>query len=188
MKKKINIIALSSPSGGGKTTVARYLLDNYVNCTFSVSATTRKPRGKEKNGEDYHFLSRQEFERKIIDNGLIEYEEIFGNYYGTLKSEVEKAFRNGKTVVFDVDVIGALALKDEYPDNSLIIFLEPPDMQTLERRLRDRLTENEDQIEIRLARAKMELNKKEKFDYVIVNKELETTFSKINNILINYEI
>lgn len=180
-----NILVLSSPSGGGKTTVAKYLLEKYDNFMFSISATTRSPRPNETDGKDYHFLTNEQFESKIREDGLLEYEEIYGNYYGTLKSEVESAIKAGKVLIFDVDVKGALSLQKAYPDNSLLIFIVPPDLETLEKRLRDRHTEKEGEIDKRLGRAKMELEQKDKFDYKVVNNDLQDTFKQVEAIIID---
>jgi guanylate kinase len=181
MKNKIFIV-LSSPSGGGKTTVAHHLMSIYPNAKFSISATTRPPRHNEINGKDYYFLSKEEFLNKINNNELVEYEEIFGNYYGTLKSELDKARTNNNILIFDVDVKGALSIKKLYPDESLLIFIAPPSLEILEQRLRNRNTETDEQIKTRISRAKMELDQVDKFDYVIVNNQLEKTLDTVTEI------
>lgn len=183
MTNKKRLIVLSSPSGGGKSVVSRHVLQTFENTRFSVSATTRSPRPKEENGKAYYFLSKDEFIQKINDNKLAEYEEIFGNYYGTLKSEISNAFESGEKLLFDVDVKGALSLRDAYPDDALLIFLEPPDIETLEKRLRMRGTENDEQIARRLSRSQMEINRKHEFDFVVVNLVLEDTFAEIDKII-----
>lgn len=172
MNKK-RLLVLSSPSGGGKSTIAKVLLDTYSNLRLSVSATTRKMRGGEINGKHYHFLERAEFERKISDGSFIEYEEIFNNFYGTPKTEVETAFEKGECLLFDVDVKGAMSVRSAYPDDTLLLFISPPDLKTLELRLRNRSTETDEQILTRLSRAEMELSYKDKFDKVIINDDLE---------------
>lgn len=169
------LIVLSAPSGAGKTTVARYLLDTIPGAVFSVSATTRPRRNGEVDGRDYHFLSRQQFERYIQEGELVEYEEIFGNYYGTLRSTTEEALRQGKIMIFDVDVKGALSLKRAYPDDTFLLFIAPPSLQELERRLRHRGTESEEQIHRRLERATLEMSYRDQFDAVVVNDDLDRT-------------
>ncbi len=174
-----NLIVLSSPSGGGKTTVSRHLRSLYSNLEFSISATTRAKRPNETYGVDYYYLTHEEFESKIKADELAEYEEIFGNYYGTLKSEIDKKLEAGYLLLFDIDVKGAFALKKAYPENTLLIFLAPLNEEVLEKRLRGRSTETEEQIQVRLARAKMEIEQSKAFDYVIINDTLEQTFKEI---------
>ncbi len=177
-----NLIVLSSPSGGGKTTVSKHLRSLYPNLEFSISATTRAKRPNETFGVDYYYLTREEFENKIKNDELAEYEEIFGNYYGTLKSEIDKKLEAGYILLFDIDVKGAFALKRAYPENTLLIFLAPISENVLEQRLRGRSTETEEQIQIRLARAKMEIEQSKDFDYVIINDNLQQTFQEIEGI------
>ncbi len=170
---KKQLIVLSAPSGAGKTTIARYLLSRFTDkLRFSVSATTREKRPGEIDGKDYYFLSREEFEHRIGAGELIEYEEIFGNYYGTLHSEVDDALARGEFLVFDVDVKGALSLRLAYPNDTFLLFVAPPSMEELERRLRYRQTESDEQIAIRTARAEMEMQWQKEFDEVIVNSDL----------------
>ncbi|MFP4527657.1 MAG: guanylate kinase [Candidatus Kapaibacterium sp.] len=171
MAKK-SLLVLSSPSGGGKTTIARHLLKKHRDMRFSISATTRPPRPREVDGRDYYFLSKEEFEQKIKNNELIEYEEIFGNYYATPKSEVESAMAADEKLIFDVDVKGALSVRKAYPESSLLIFISPPTIEELERRLRGRSTESEPEIQRRISRAKMEMEYSEKFDYIVINENL----------------
>ncbi len=177
-----NLIVLSSPSGGGKTTVSRHLRSLYPDMEFSISATTRAKRPNETFGVDYYYLSREEFEGKIKAGELAEYEEIFGNYYGTLKAEIDKKLEAGYILLFDIDVKGAFSLKKAYPDNTLLIFLAPLNEEVLEKRLRGRSTETEEQIQTRLSRAKMEIEQSKGFDYVIINDTLEQTFKEIEEI------
>ena len=184
MKNK-RFIVLSSPSGGGKTTVAKYLMSKYPQISFSISATTRNKRPGEIDAKDYYFLSKEDFQSKIDNNELIEYEEIFGNYYGTLISELHRAKQEDKILLFDVDVKGALSIKKLYPEESLLIFLSPPSIEVLEQRLRNRKTESEEQLANRLSRAKSEIDQADKFDYLIVNNILEETLSKSENIIKN---
>lgn len=182
MNKK-RFIVLSSPSGGGKTTVAKYLMGKYSQISFSISATTRNLRPGEIDGKDYYFLSKEVFKNKIDRGELIEYEEIFGNYYGTLLSELLRAKNEDKILLFDVDVKGALSIRKHYPQESLLIFLAPPNIEILEQRLRNRNTENEEQLSKRLARAKSEIEQANKFDYLIVNNLLDETLEKSENII-----
>ncbi|MCS6807313.1 MAG: guanylate kinase [Bacteroidota bacterium] len=171
------LFVFSAPSGAGKTTIARHLLDTYAFMQFSVSATTRPRREHEVDGKDYYFLSVEEFEAAIQRGELIEYERIFGNYYGTLRSEVERALAANKVLVFDIDVNGALSLQKAYPRESLLIFVAPPSMEVLAQRLRARNTESQEQLALRLARAEMELQQQSRFDEVIVNDDLNRAFA-----------
>lgn len=180
------IIVISSPSGGGKTTIARHLMKIRPDLEFSISATTRNMRHNEHFAKDYFFLTRREFEEKIENEEFIEYEEIYGNYYGTLKSEVNKKINKGRKLLFDVDVKGALSLKKLYPNISLLIFIMPPDIETLKKRLSKRKTESEDQLNLRIERAIMELGYKDNFDEIIINDDLKKAFSEIERISERY--
>ena len=175
--KHKHLVVLSSPSGGGKTTIAKFLLEKYKQLKFSISATTRKIRHGEVHGKDYFFLSVLEFEKKISKSELVEYEMIFNNYYGTLKSEINNALTNNEFLLFDVDVKGALSIKRAYPDDTALIFIAPPSFELLEMRLRSRSTETDEQIKLRLERAKMELEMKNNFDYIIINDILENALN-----------
>ena len=179
------LIVLSAPSGGGKTTVARHLFTIFPQLRFSVSATTRHIRPGEVHGKDYYFLSRSEFEQRISEGDLLEYEEIFGNLYGTLRSVVQQTLDNGYIMVFDVDVKGALSLRKAFPDDTVLIFITPPDMEELEKRLRSRKTESDEQIRLRLERAAMEMDMKSQFDIVIVNDVLDETLHIAENYMRN---
>lgn len=181
MKKQL--IVLSAPSGSGKTTVARHLLTRFPALEFSVSATTRGIRPNEVDGRDYRFLSRDEFRAAIERGDLIEYEEIFGNYYGTLRSQVQAALDRGAHVVFDVDVKGALSLLHAFPDDTLLIFIAPPSLEVLEERLRERRTETDEQISLRMARAEMEMGHRAEFAEVIVNDVLIETLARAEAIV-----
>ncbi|MBM2815078.1 MAG: Guanylate kinase [Ignavibacteria bacterium] len=182
-QNKKYLIALSSPSGGGKSTIARHVLHLHPECRFSISATTRNKRARELHGKDYYFLTKEEFQQKIENGDFVEYEEIFGNIYGTLHSEIRKAIAANQVLLFDVDVKGALYIKAAYPTESLLIFIAPPSMEALEERLRRRSTESDEQIATRLARSEMELAEKDKFDYVIINENLEEAFKQMEEIL-----
>jgi guanylate kinase len=186
MSARKHLLVLSSPSGGGKSTVARHLLNKFPKLKFSVSATTRKQRPKEKNGKDYFFLTKEEFQQKIKNNELVEYEKIFGNFYGTLKSEIDNALKTGYSLIFDIDVKGALSLKKVYPDESLLIFISPPSINVLKERLNKRGTESYEEIALRISRAKMEMELREKFDFDIINEALEDTLKISEKIVKRY--
>ncbi|CUS77736.1 guanylate kinase [Candidatus Kryptonium thompsonii] len=173
------LIVVSAPSGSGKTTIAKKILEKFPFMKFSVSATTRPKRNGEVDGKDYFFLSREEFEKKIQNGELLEWEEIYGNYYGTLKSVVESALKNGDILVFDVDVNGAISIKEKFPEDSVLIFIKPPNMETLKERLKRRKTESEEQIKRRLERVPMELEKAKYFDYIFINDNLESTVKSV---------
>lgn len=177
-----NLIVLSSPSGGGKSTISRHLMSLYPDMRFSVSATTRPKRPGEEHGKDYFFLSKQEFQSTIDADGFVEYEEFFGNRYGTLKSEVEKAITNKTKILFDIDVKGAMSIKKVFPDESALIFIAPPSIEVLSERLQLRGTETEEQIAKRIQRAEMEMSYSHKFDYVIINDILEKAKTEMENI------
>lgn len=177
------LLVLSAPSGGGKTTVAKHVLSKFSNFGFSVSATTRAPRAGETNGKDYYFFSKEEFINKIKNNEFAEHEEIFNNIYGTLKSEIDNALNGGKNLIFDIDVKGALSIKKAYPGEAFLLFLMPPDLEELENRLRNRDSENEVQIETRLARSAMEIAMKNEFDAIIINDDLHETLAKVEQII-----
>ncbi|MFN3135390.1 MAG: guanylate kinase [Candidatus Kryptonium sp.] len=176
---KGKLIVVSAPSGSGKTTIAKKILERFPFMKFSVSATTRPKRNGEIDGKDYFFLTREEFEKKIQNGELLEWEEIYGNYYGTLKSVVENALKNGDVLVFDVDVNGAISIKKKFPEDSILIFIKPPNMETLKERLKRRKTESEEQIKKRLERVPMELEKAKYFDYIFVNDNLEDTIKSV---------
>jgi guanylate kinase len=177
------LIVISAPSGAGKTTVARHLLQRFPQLRFSVSATTRPKRLGEVDGRDYFFWSREQFEQAIARGELVEYEEIFGHLYGTLRSQVEQALSAGEFLLFDIDVKGALALRRAYPEQTFLIYVAPPSIEELERRLRQRGTESEEQIRRRLERAAMELQFQDHFDVVIRNEQLEQTLARAEQIV-----
>ncbi|RRA98848.1 guanylate kinase [Larkinella rosea] len=174
------LIIFSAPSGSGKTTIVRHLLATNSNLGFSISACTRDRRGRaEQNGKDYYFLTPEDFKEKIDNDEFVEWEEVYvGAFYGTLKSEIERVWRSGKHVLFDVDVQGGLKLKKYYGDKALAVFVKVPDEETLQRRLLDRGTETEDSLSKRLFKVHFEMSFQDQFDVILVNDELESTLKK----------
>jgi guanylate kinase len=172
MKKRLVII--SAPSGAGKTTIVKHLLDSGLNLAFSVSATTREIRGNERDGEDYFFLSVPEFKRRIENNEFVEWEEVYkDHYYGTLKSELERIWAKGAYVLFDVDVKGGIALKKKFGTDAIAIFVMPPSVIELENRLIKRATDTPEKIKTRVEKAREEMEYAEEFDSVVVNHQLD---------------
>lgn len=185
-KKKINkmigkLIVFSAPSGSGKTTIVQELLkDKSFNLEFSVSATSRKPRDKELNGKDYYFLTADDFKSKIADSQFVEWEEVYANqFYGTLKTEVKRIRDKGNSVIFDIDVLGGINIKKQFKNECLTIFIKAPSLKELEKRLRNRGTESEENINKRLSKAEKELTYSNKFDVVIVNDILENAVAQV---------
>ena len=173
------LIILSAPSGSGKTTIAKELLQSDLKLEFSISATSRQKRGTEIDGKDYYFVSADEFRQKIANDEFLEWEEVYKNiFYGTLKSEIERIWQNGNNVVFDVDVVGGIHIKNIYKDDALLVFIMPPSIEVLEERLRHRGTETEESIKTRIARAEWEISFKEKFDKIIINDNLESAIKE----------
>jgi len=170
---KGKLIIFSAPSGAGKTTIVRYLLNQNLNLEFSISATSRAPRHTETPGKDYYFLNETEFKQKIENDEFLEWEEVYnGNYYGSLKSEVERIRNHGKNVIFDVDVFGGLNIKNFYGVDALAIFIQPPSIEELRKRLISRSTETEEKIQMRIAKAEHELSFANRFDVIITNNDL----------------
>lgn len=168
------LIIFSAPSGSGKSTIINYLLSQNLGLEFSISATSRPPRGSEQHGTEYYFLSPDEFRERIARNEFLEYEEVYPDrFYGTLKSEVDRIAAKGHCVIFDVDVVGGCNIKDYYKENALSIFVEPPSIEELRSRLNGRGTDSPEVIEDRIAKAEFELAFAPKFDVVIVNDDLE---------------
>ncbi|WP_047449338.1 guanylate kinase [Alistipes sp. ZOR0009] len=168
------MIIFSAPSGAGKTTIVRHLLSKFNRFEFSISATSRAPRGSEKHGHDYFFLSAEEFKKRIKDDEFVEWQEVYtDNFYGTLKSELDRIWAKDNVVVFDVDVVGGVNLKKMFPDCSLSIFIMPPSVSELRNRLVERGTDSPEAIERRVAKAEEELSYASKFDFVLVNDDLE---------------
>ncbi|NTW68353.1 MAG: guanylate kinase [Chlorobiaceae bacterium] len=174
-KRQGKLIVFSAPSGTGKSTIAKQLLERIQGIRFSVSATTREKRVGEVEGINYYFLSREEFEEKIRSGGFIEHEYFFGNHYGTLLDKTGEAIESGTHLLFDLDVKGALNLKRLFPENSLLLFFKPPSLEVLEARLKGRESEDEESLKLRLERASLELEYADRFDEVIVNDNLALT-------------
>lgn len=171
---KGKVIIFSAPSGSGKSTIINYLLKQQLNLAFSISATTRPPRGEEKNGVEYFFLSQEEFKEHISKGDLLEYEEVYvGRFYGTLKSQVEKQLEVGENVVFDVDVKGGCNIKRYYGSRALSIFVQPPSIEELQKRLESRATDTPEMIKKRIEKASFELSFASQYDVVITNDQLE---------------
>lgn len=174
--KKGKLIVFSAPSGSGKTTIVRHLLGKEdLNLEFSISAATREARGEEVNGRDYYFMSISEFKTHIKNEDFVEWEEVYrDNFYGTLKSEVERIWGLGKNVIFDIDVAGGLRIKHKFPEETLAVFVKPPSVDELKRRLKERSTESEEKINMRIAKAHVELATAPQFDTIIKNYDLDT--------------
>jgi len=179
------LIVFSAPSGSGKTTIVRHLLEQTdLPLAFSISATTRAPRGAEKNGEDYYFLNEETFKTKIRKKEFLEYEEVYkGLFYGTLESEVKRLWSENKAVLFDIDVMGGISIKNSFPNKTLTVFIQPPSIETLERRLKLRNTDNEKTLQVRLDKAQQELDQADRFDKIIINDDLATTLSETEELV-----
>jgi len=187
MELNRKLVIISAPSGAGKTTIVKHLLDSGLNLSFSVSATTRKPRGEEKDGEDYFFLSVVEFKKKIENNEFVEWEEVYTDlFYGTLKSELDRIWAQGNSVLFDVDVKGGITLKNKFGTNSIAIFIMPPSVEELESRLIKRATDTPEKIKIRVEKAHEELKLANQFDTIIVNHQLDKAKEEVVKILSSF--
>lgn len=172
---KGKLLVFSAPSGSGKTTIVRHLLSKEdLNLEFSISAATREARGEEINGKDYYFMSIEEFKKHIKADDFVEWEEVYrDNFYGTLKTEIERIWANGKNVIFDIDVAGGLRIKKKFPEETLAVFVKPPSIDELKIRLKKRSTESEDKINMRIAKASVELATAPQFDKIIKNYDLD---------------
>ena len=184
------IIILCAPSGSGKSTMVKHLLTTYPDkYELSISATTRAPRGEEQHGKEYYFISREDFEQHIAQDDFIEYEQVYeGLYYGTLKSEIERIQSAGRTIVFDIDVKGGINLKRIFGDEALAIFVAPPSVEELSRRLHGRGDTSEDMIQKRLAKAEIELADAPLFDHIIVNDDLAKAKANLDEVIKNFQI
>lgn len=188
MSKGGKLIIFSAPSGSGKTTIVRHLLKQpELNLAFSVSATSRPPRGEEKDGINYYFISTQEFKKHIKNDDFLEWEEVYrDNFYGTLKSEVERLWAEGKNVIFDIDVVGGLRIKKKFPEETLAVFVKPPSVDELKIRLKKRSTESDDKISMRVAKASVELATAPQFDKVIKNYDLDKALEESHQLVAEF--
>lgn len=182
------LIVFSAPSGSGKTTIVQHLLAQpELKLDFSISATSRDPRPEEVEGKDYYFLSLEDFKKKIKNDEFLEWEEVYrDNFYGTLKSEIQRIWDSGNNVIFDIDVVGGLDIKHIYPDQTLAVFVKPPSIEELKIRLKKRKTESEDKINMRIAKASVELATAPQFDYIIENKNLQTALNEAHQLVSNF--
>lgn len=182
------LIIFSAPSGAGKTTIVRQLLaDHGDKMAFSISASTREPRTGEIDGKDYYFISKEDFLHKIAKHEFIEFEEVYaGTFYGTLRKEVERIWSLGKSVIFDIDVVGGLRLKSKFPEEALAIFVNPPSLDVLKERLRGRGTDAEEKLQERFAKAELELSYADKFDVVLNNFDLETACKEAEALVLDF--
>lgn len=178
------LIIFSAPSGAGKTTIVHHLLKKVPELEFSISATTRKARGEEVNGEDYYFISKEEFLHRIAKKQFVEFEEVYsGTFYGTLRTEIERIWQKGKTVIFDIDVEGGLHLKRKYEDQALAIFVQPPSLEVLKERLAGRGTDSNEKLAERFIKAEKELNYAPQFDIILKNYDLETACKEAEDLV-----
>ncbi|MEE9364007.1 MAG: guanylate kinase [Cellulophaga sp.] len=186
--KEGKLLIFSAPSGSGKTTMVRHLLNQpELNLAFSVSATSRERRGDEKHGEHYYYMSLEEFKQHIKNDDFLEWEEVYrDNFYGTLKSEVQRLWDQGKNVIFDIDVVGGLRIKKKYPENTLAVFVKPPSVDELKIRLKKRSTESEEKINMRIAKASVELATAPQFDRVIKNYDLDVALAEARQMVADY--
>lgn len=180
---RMKLLVLAGPSGCGKTTIAKAILKRFSDIVFSVSATTRPKRETETDSADYYFIRKDDFLSRINRGELIEWEEIYGDYYGSLRSEVDRAFSSGKSILFDVDVKGALSIKQKYRTDAVLIFVMPPSIEVLIERLRNRKTESEETFKRRIDRVRMELTYSDKFDYRVLNDGLEAAVEEVSGIV-----
>ena len=185
MKKEYQkMIVITAPSGAGKTSITRYLMKMYPQLSFSISAATRQPRANEKNGKDYHFISVEDFQKKILNEEFVEWEMVYqGKYYGTLKSELKRIWKADHIPVLDIDVQGAIHVQKEYPVNSLFIFIKPPSIEELKKRLETRGSESKESLETRINKAAYELSFANQFNNVIENTDFETACSEAEKIV-----
>jgi guanylate kinase len=184
---KGKLIIFSAPSGSGKSTLVQYLLTQVPGFAFSISATSRAPRGAEKDGVDYYFLSLEEFQQRVAEDAFLEWEEVYpGQCYGTLKTEVEKSWSVGDAVAFDIDVIGGKNLKAQFGDQALALFIQAPSVEELERRLVARGTDSPEKIKLRIEKASWEMNQSEYFDHIIINDDLDRAKAEAKKLLVDF--
>ena len=184
---KGKLIIFSAPSGSGKSTLVQYLLTQVPGFAFSISATSRAPRGAEKDGVDYYFLSLEEFQQRVAEDAFLEWEEVYpGQCYGTLKSEVEKSWSVGDAVAFDIDVVGGKNLKAQFGEQALALFIQAPSVEELERRLVARGTDSPEKIKLRIEKASWEMNQSEYFDHIIINDDLDRAKAEAKKLLIEF--
>ena len=184
---KGKLIIFSAPSGSGKSTLVQYLLTQVPGFAFSISATSRAPRGAEKDGVDYYFLSLEEFQQRVAEEAFLEWEEVYpGQCYGTLKTEVEKSWSVGNAVGFDIDVVGGKNLKAQFGDQSLALFIQAPSVEELERRLVARGTDSPEKIKLRIEKASWEMNQSEYFDHIIINDDLDRAKAEAKKLLVDF--
>lgn len=187
MTKEGKLIIFSAPSGAGKTTIVHHLLTKFPELEFSISATTRKARGDEQPGKDYYFISKEEFLHRIAKKEFVEFEEVYsGTFYGTLRTEIDRIWKKGKTVIFDIDVEGGLHLKRKYEDNALAIFVQPPSLDVLIERLTARATDSKEKLNERFIKAEKELNYAPQFDIILKNYDLQTACNEAEELVRNF--
>ncbi|HEY0297911.1 MAG TPA: guanylate kinase [Arachidicoccus sp.] len=181
------LVIITAPSGAGKSSIAHYLLDKHSNLAFSISAATRSPRGSERNGVEYYFMSSEEFQHKIEQNEFIEWEMVYeGKYYGTLKSEIERIWHEGKTPMLDIDVKGAIHVQKQFGKNCLSIFIQPPSVDALRERLEKRNTETPEGLETRINKASYEISFKNHFDKIIVNDDFDKACKETEKVILDF--
>ena len=185
--KSGKLIIFSAPSGAGKTTIVHALTERFPRLEFSISATSRQPRHNEQHGRDYSFLSAEEFRKACEEERFVEWEEVYaGTRYGTLKSEMERIWRKGNTILFDVDVMGGIRLKSIFGENALSIFVMPPSVAALRERLTGRGTDSPETIEKRIAKAEQEISYADRFDYVVVNDDLQQAIAEVETLVAEF--
>jgi len=182
--KQGKLIIFSAPSGAGKTTIVKHLLKKFPSLSFSISATTRELRGDEKKDKDYYFISKEDFLHKVAHQEFVEFEEVYnGTFYGTLRSEIQRIWNDGKHVIFDIDVEGGLRLKRKYEDDALAIFVQPPSLEVLKERLTGRGTDSAEKLQERFIKAEKELGYANKFDVILKNYELDTACAEAEKLV-----
>jgi len=184
---QVKLIIFSAPSGSGKTTIVNRMLEKDLGLEFSISATSRKPRGMEQHGKEYYFLTEEEFRQKIAADEFVEYEEVYsGCFYGTLRSEIERISAEGKNILFDIDVKGGINIKNQYGSKALSLFIAPPSIETLHQRLINRCTDSPEMIKKRVEKARYEMSFAPQFDLVIVNDKLDIAVQQAENAITNF--